>query len=84
MIYACHFYRLSVTDAEGLTSLAYANVTVQPVQDYPPVANAGQPVILHLLNTEVTLSGADSTDDKGIVSYSWRQESGEAVEMSVS
>ncbi|KAG8272483.1 hypothetical protein J6590_040638 [Homalodisca vitripennis] len=39
--------------------------------DYPPVANAGQDVILYLPHNNVTLNGSLSSDDKVIVNWEW-------------
>ena len=39
--------------------------------DYPPKANAGSDVVIHLPQNSVVLNGNSSTDDKGIVSYEW-------------
>ena len=39
--------------------------------DYPPKANAGSDVVIHLPQNSVVLYGNLSTDDKGIVSYEW-------------
>ena len=56
--------RLTVTDADGAYSIAYANVTVHPEKDYPPVANAEGPLLIYLPKDEVYLYGNKSTDDK--------------------
>ena len=56
--------RLTVTDEQKATSSSDVTVTVLPEQDYPPTANAGDPVLIHLPNNEVTLSGKKSSDDK--------------------
>ena len=56
--------RLTVTDADGAHSIAYANVTVLPEKDYPPVANAEGPLLIYLPKDEVYLYGNKSTDDK--------------------
>ena len=43
--------------------------------DYPPKANAGSDVIMHLPQKSVVLCGNASTDDKGIASYEWIKKS---------
>ena len=68
----------------GLFSKAQANVTILPEPDYPPKANAGHPVVLYLPHDEVTLSGKDSNDDKGIEKYEWTQVEGKQVDIIVS
>lgn len=52
-------------------------------RDYPPVANAGSPVLIHLPNNMVTLYGDASKDDKGIVKYEWIKVEGKAVDITV-
>ncbi len=63
--------------------MGVTNFTVVEEQDYPPVANAGSPVLLHLPTQEVTLWGGDSRDDKGIVKYEWSKVEGKAVDIMV-
>ena len=56
--------RLIVTDRDGSQSDATVTIEVVQGQDYPPTANAGNPVLLHLPRNEVYLYGNGSTDDK--------------------
>ncbi|KAJ8322025.1 hypothetical protein KUTeg_000496 [Tegillarca granosa] len=58
-------------DSDGATNSTLGNVTVIKETDYPPKANAGSDVIIHLPQKTVTLYGNLSTDDKGIKSYEW-------------
>jgi len=44
--------------------------------DYPPKANAGSDIVIHLPQNSVVLNGNLSTDDKGIISYEWIKVSG--------
>jgi hypothetical protein len=76
-----YLFKLTVTDNEGLSSVANVNINVKPVVDYPPTANAGESLLIHLPHNEVTLDASGSTDDKGIVEYSWKQLEGNQVEM---
>ncbi len=46
-------------------------MTVNEETDYPPIANAGDDVILHLPKNEITLNGNKSKDDHGIVQWEW-------------
>ena len=39
--------------------------------DYPPKANAGSDMVIHLPQNSVILNGNLSTDDKGIKTYEW-------------
>ena len=42
---------------------------VEEEQDYPPTANAGEDIIIHLPKNEVTLHGNGSSDDHGMYDY---------------
>ncbi|XP_064597455.1 dyslexia-associated protein KIAA0319-like protein [Liolophura sinensis] len=64
-------FKLTVTDSDGESSSALANVTVIKETDYPPKAFPGSDIVIHLPKNEVTLYGNGSTDDKGIKSYEW-------------
>ncbi|ESO82295.1 hypothetical protein LOTGIDRAFT_176294, partial [Lottia gigantea] len=64
-------FKLTVTDSDGAVNSSQANVTVHKETDYPPKANAGSDVVIHLPVKSVILYGNASTDDKGIVSYEW-------------
>lgn len=47
-------------------------------QDFPPKANAGSDVTIQLPDDTVTLDGSRSSDDVGVVSYSWTVLDGDA------
>ena len=49
----------------GESNFTDAYVMVEEERDYPPVANAGEDVIIHLPKTEVDLHGNGSSDDHG-------------------
>ena len=49
----------------GESNYTDAYVMVEEERDYPPVANAGEDVIIHLPKTEVDLHGNGSSDDHG-------------------
>lgn len=74
-------FKLTVTDGDGAKSEAFADIKVEPEVDYPPEANAGQWVVIHLPNQEVTLNGNKSTDDKGIAEYSWKFNGDERLDL---
>lgn len=79
-------FRLTVEDSDHAKNSTTANITVLKVPDYPPVANAGQDVILYLPHNFVTLNGSLSTDDKGIASWEWTKsltDQEKAVDMQV-
>ncbi len=58
-------FRLTVIDSDGAAAVATAKVTVLVDKDYPPIAHAGNPVVLHLPNNEATLDGSASKDEVG-------------------
>lgn len=64
-------FKLTVKDSDHASNSTTANITVLKVPDYPPVANAGQDIIIYLPHNSVTLNGSLSTDDKGIVNWEW-------------
>ncbi|XP_063407043.1 dyslexia-associated protein KIAA0319-like protein isoform X6 [Mytilus trossulus] len=66
-----YMFELTVTDSDGASNSTVANITVIKETDYPPKANAGSDVIIHLPQNSVILNGNLSTDDKGIAEYEW-------------
>ncbi|KAG1671737.1 Dyslexia-associated protein KIAA0319-like protein [Nymphon striatum] len=64
-------FKLTITDSDGETNSTVADVAVMKEVDYPPVANAGEDVVIFLPTTEYVLNGNLSTDDKGIKSWEW-------------
>lgn len=67
-------FKLTVTDSDNSTNSTTANITVLKATDYPPSANAGQPVILYLPQNNVTLDGSLSTDDHDITAWEWTKD----------
>ena len=55
----------------GGSNFADAFLEVEEEQDYPPTANAGEDIIIHLPKNEVTLHGNGSSDDHGMYSYNF-------------
>ncbi|XP_046396275.1 dyslexia-associated protein KIAA0319-like protein isoform X2 [Ischnura elegans] len=75
-------FKLTVVDSDDESSSAVGKIEVVKERDYPPVANAGQDVIVYLPHNAVTLYGNRSTDDRGIVSWEWTKRPGDnAVDM---
>ncbi|XP_071451566.1 dyslexia-associated protein KIAA0319-like protein, partial [Hetaerina americana] len=75
-------FKLTVIDSDDESSSAVGKIEVVKERDYPPVANAGQDVIVHMPHNAVTLYGNRSTDDRGIVSWEWTKRPGDkAVDM---
>lgn len=64
-------FKLTVIDSDGESDSTTATVTVNDEKDYPPVARAGNDLVIVLPVNQVTLYANGSTDDKGIVSYEW-------------
>lgn len=67
-------FKLTVTDSDNISNSTTANITVVKAIDYPPSANAGQPVILYLPQNNVTLDGSLSTDDHEITAWEWTKD----------
>lgn len=72
-------FKLTVTDSDNITNSTTANITVLKATDYPPSANAGQPVILFLPQNNVTLNGSLSTDDHEITAWEWTKDSSDVA-----
>ncbi|GBC59242.1 hypothetical protein DENIS_0178 [Desulfonema ishimotonii] len=74
-------FRLTVTDAKGLTGIDYVNVVVNAAS--PPTADPGPDQSVSKGDT-VTLNGAGSSASGGtqIVSWRWAQTSGMSVQLS--
>uniref|UniRef100_A0A1A9WUV5 MANSC domain-containing protein n=1 Tax=Glossina brevipalpis TaxID=37001 RepID=A0A1A9WUV5_9MUSC len=77
-------FKLTVMDTDNVTNSTTATITVLKGTDYPPVANAGDAVILYLPNNNVTLNGTASSDDHEIMAWEWTKDAGDeskAVDM---
>ncbi|CAG0918755.1 unnamed protein product, partial [Notodromas monacha] len=74
--------KLTVTDSDGATNSTLAYVRVEKEIDYPPVANAGEDIVVYLPVSSVVLNGSKgTTDDRGIVSWEWTR--GEGANLAV-
>lgn len=65
-------FKLTVEDSEHIKNSTTANITVIKETDYPPTANAGKDIVIYLPQTELTLNGNASTDDKKVVEWEWK------------
>lgn len=77
-------FKLTVTDSDNISNSTTASITVLKATDYPPTANAGQPQIVELPETSVTLDGSQSSDDHEITAWEWTKDasdSAKAVDM---
>jgi hypothetical protein len=69
-------FRLTITDALGITASATVTVTVDAPTPGSPVSNAGSNQTITLPTNRVTLAGSGSETNGTIASYSWTQVSG--------
>ena len=76
LVQGAYTFKLTVTDALGITASATVTVTVDAPVPGPPVANAGTNQTITLPTNRVTLTGSGSETNGTIASYSWTQVSG--------
>ncbi len=76
LVEGTYVIRLTVTDNAGATGTATVTVTVNAAANQPPVANAGNNIILTLPANSTTLSGSGTDPDGTITNYSWTHISG--------
>jgi hypothetical protein len=69
-------YRLTVTDAAGLTSFDDVVITVLALPNTGPIAVAGNNQSLTLPTSSTTVDGSGSSDDVLVTQYVWSQISG--------
>ena len=64
--------QLTVSDGDGLTDTTAMTISViAPNTNQPPVAIIGASSLSGVAPLDVTFTGGNSTDDGGVVSYSW-------------
>ncbi len=76
LVQGVYQFQLTVIDNNGATGKDTVQVTVNPVPNQPPTANAGPDQNITLPTNSVTLSGSGHDPDGIIVFYSWRQIAG--------
>lgn len=79
LVQGVYQFRLRVTDNTGATALDTVQVTVNPVPNILPVANAGADVNITLPVNTASLSGSGNDADGTITSYAWVKISGPAA-----
>ena len=62
---------LTVEDETGLTHKDVITITVESAVDQPPVAKASASKTSGVIPLQIDFTAANSTDDNGIVKYSW-------------
>jgi hypothetical protein len=77
LVQGTYTFVLTATDDNGLSQSSVVVITVNPVPNQAPIANAGQDQTITLPENWVVLDGTGSYDPDGsIVSYSWTKVSG--------
>ncbi|MGK2860349.1 MAG: PKD domain-containing protein, partial [Chitinophagaceae bacterium] len=78
LVQGTYVFRLTVTDNGGATDTDDKTVTVNaaPVVNQPPLANAGNNVVLTLPTNSTTLTGSGTDADGTIAGYAWTRVSG--------
>lgn len=76
LVQGTYVFELAVTDNSGVTSKDSLQVTVYPVINQAPVANAGADKSVTLPTNSVTVSGSGKDADGIIASYTWEKISG--------
>ncbi|XP_029634783.1 dyslexia-associated protein KIAA0319-like protein isoform X4 [Octopus sinensis] len=75
-------FTLKVTDTGGQNATADVHVFVKPEVNQPPVAVTAGEITVVLPVASLVLDGQNSTDDKNIETYSWKQTSGPQLTLS--
>ncbi|MEO5591867.1 MAG: PKD domain-containing protein, partial [Chitinophagaceae bacterium] len=79
LVQGTYVFALTVTDNHGLSSNSNVTITVNPLFNQSPVANAGGNINITLPTNNSTLNGSASSDPDGtIASYAWTKTSGPA------
>jgi ribosomal protein L14 len=75
-----YVFQLTVTDNNGATDDDNVTIVVSAIANVPPIANAGNNIILTLPLNSTNLNGGASSDPDGIITtYAWTKVSGPAT-----
>jgi ribosomal protein L14 len=76
LVQGVYVFRLTVTDNSGASATDDVTVTVNAAVNQPPVANAGNDIVITLPVNSTTLSGSGTDIDGTITTYAWARVSG--------
>jgi len=76
LVAGVYSFRITVTDAGGLSAFDDVAIMVNAAANAAPVSNAGGNQSITLPTSVTTLSGSTSTDDVAITTYGWSKISG--------
>src|SRR5205085_2322998 len=80
LVQGTYVFTLTVTDNHGLSATSTVTITVNPLINQTPVANAGSNINITLPTNSTTLNGSASSDPDGtIATYAWTKTSGPAT-----
>lgn len=80
LVEGIYVFRLTVTDNDNLNGFDEVLVTVRPVPyNLPPIASAGNNLIITLPTNTATLTGSGQDQDGTIAIYTWSQVSGPSI-----
>ncbi len=82
LIEGYYVFELTVTDSKGASSSDRVRLVVE-AENIPPVANAGEDIVLNLPVDNYLHVGSGFDEDGLIISYQWRMISGPMVDNSV-
>jgi uncharacterized Zn-binding protein involved in type VI secretion len=75
-----YIFELTVTDNRGASARDTVQITITPIQNQPPISNAGidQVIKFSSLNSTIKLDGSNSKDPDGsVIRFGWRLISGQ-------
>lgn len=82
LIEGSYVFELIVTDSKGASSSDRVRLVVEP-ENIPPIANAGEDIVLNLPVDGFIHVGSGIDEDGLIISYQWRMVSGPMVDNSI-